>query len=221
VKKALLEEKARRPDRILYHEIDTHWNCWGAYLGYRAVVNEGLIQRGATVPVVVDTEFVFRDVSQFDKRNPLSAHFWLSSIPQKDTAFECLLDKSPLVELHLQRPPHDDEDMPNINGESTIPDAAFLSSDVMFKPWKSSDRRGESTLKAIFIRDSFASRLAPYFSRSFSEVIYIHREMLGLAKLGRLIDVFDPDVVIYEYAERNLDAPAEQVLAPLVDSLDR
>ena len=45
--------------------------------------------------------------------------------------------------------------------------------------------------------------------------------MLGLAKLGRLIDVFDPDVVIYEYAERNLDAPAEQVLAPLVDSLER
>jgi alginate O-acetyltransferase complex protein AlgJ len=221
VKKALLEEKARRPDRILYHEIDTHWNCWGAYLGYRAVVNEGLIQRGATVPVVGDAEFVFRDVSQFDKRNPISAHFWLSSIPQKDTAFECLLDKSPLVELHLQRPPHGDEDMPNINGESTIPDAAFISSDVMFKPWKSSDRRGESTLKAIFIRDSFASRLAPYFSRSFSEVIYIHREMLGLAKLGRLIDVFDPDVVIYEYAERNLDAPAEQVLAPLVDSLER
>ncbi len=221
VKKILLEEKTRRPDKILYHEIDTHWNCWGAYLGYRAVVNEGLIQRGATVPVVGDTEFVFRDVSEFDKRNPLSTHFWLSSIPQKDTAFECLLDKSPLVEMHLQNTPHGDEDMPNINGESAIPDADFLSSDVMFKPWKSSDRRGNATLRAIVIRDSFASRLAPYFSRSFSEVIYIHHKMLGLAKLGRLIDVFDPDVVIYEYAERNLDAPSEQVLAPLVDSLDR
>jgi hypothetical protein len=221
VKKVLLEEKANRPDRILYHEIDTHWNCWGAYIGYRAIVSKGLIQRGTPVPVVGDREFVFRDVSEFDKRNPFSAHFWLSSIPQKDTAYDCLLDKSPLVELHLTNTPHPDEDMPNINGESTIPDAAFLSSEMMFKPWKSSDRRGESTLKAIFIRDSFASRLAPYISRSFSEVIYLHHKMLGLANLGRLIEVFDPDVVIYEYAERNLDSPEEQVLAPLVDSLDR
>jgi alginate O-acetyltransferase complex protein AlgJ len=221
VKKILLEEKARRPDRILYHEIDTHWNCWGAYLGYRAVVNEGLIQRGAEVAVVGDTEFVFRDVSEFDKRNPLSAHFWLSSIPQKDTAYDCLLDKSPLVELHLKNTPHPDENMPNINGESTIPDAAFLSSEMMFKPWKSSDRRGGSRLKAIFIRDSFASRLAPYFARSFSEVIYVHHKMLGLVKLGQLIEEFQPDVILYEYAERNLDSPEEQVLAPLVDSLDR
>jgi len=221
MKKILLEEKASRPDRVLYHEIDTHWNCWGAYIGYRAVVDKGLIQRGTQIPVIGETAFVFRDVSEFNKRNPFSAHFWLSSIPQKDTAYDCLLEKSPLVELHLGNTPHRDVDMPNINGESTIPDAAFLSSEMMFKPWKSSDRRGTSILRAIIVRDSFASRLAPYFARSFSEVIYIHHKMLGLAKLGQLIEEFHPDVIIYEYAERNLDSPEEQVLVPFVDSLER
>jgi hypothetical protein len=39
-KNALLAERAESPERLLYWKTDTHWNTLGAYVGYRAVLDE-------------------------------------------------------------------------------------------------------------------------------------------------------------------------------------
>ena len=39
-KKALLEEKAINPDKLLYFKTDTHWNDYGAYIAYKHIENK-------------------------------------------------------------------------------------------------------------------------------------------------------------------------------------
>ena len=215
VKKALIGERSSQPNTVLYHEIDSHWNCFGAYIAYREVVAKGLINRGLQPTLVADKDFVFRDVSYFDKTNIFSTDFWFASLGEQDSKFECLLENSPLLEMRLS----DGTNIPNINGEIAPPEAA-LKNRALYRNWHSRNYRETNGLKAIIVRDSFASRLVPYFNRTFSEVVYVHHEALRKkGQLAELIKEFQPDVMIYEYAERNLKAPERLILRPIEHSL--
>jgi acetyltransferase AlgX (SGNH hydrolase-like protein)/tetratricopeptide repeat protein len=55
--------------------------------------------------------------------------------------------------------------------------------------------------KAVVLRDSFASSLAPFLSRTFAETIYIGRTLFD-----DLIEEMKPDIVLHEFAERALIA---------------
>lgn len=218
VKKVLLSEKAREPTRLLYQEIDTHWNCFGAYLVYREVISKGLIDRGLKLSLVSDKDFKMRVVSSIDRGNRFSPDFWLSSLSAHNTDYECLLEESPLLEMRLD----DGANVPNINGEIGTPESTFPGGTALFQNWRSLDKRDTAQLKAVVIRDSFMSRLVPYLSRTFSEVVYIHQASLYKKKyMKALVEEFQPDVVIYEYAERHLDMPDKVVLEPVESILEK
>ncbi|MDG1945127.1 MAG: hypothetical protein P8J17_12795 [Halioglobus sp.] len=216
VKSIMLEVKANHPEQLLYYKIDTHWNCLGAYIAYREVAERVLGIKGAETPLVSETDFVFRDTSNRDKHNPFSLEYWRSSLRKKDTAFECLLEESPQIEAHLRL---GKQNIPNINGENITPAEALDFPTLIFKDWESTDTRGKAGLKAIVLRDSFASRLVPYLSRTFSEVLYLHFFRLENNKLKHLIEDFQPDVLIFEYAERFLDSPNRNLMDPIERSL--
>lgn len=212
----LLKAKAARPSVLLYHEIDSHWNCLGAYLSYDEVVRKGLISQGVAVSPLPETDFIFRNVSEPDRANPFLAKFWLGTLEDRDTNYDCLLQTSPLIEMYSE----EGYKMTYINGERFTPEAESGDPTLLSKTWRSADKRGKSKPKAIIVRDSFASRLVPYFTRTFSEVIYIHSGKLdSKGVLNQIIEDFRPNVIIYEYAERRLDHP-ENILKPLEMALD-
>lgn len=211
IKKFLISEKPKHPKLLLYHNIDSHWNCFGAYLVYRKVMTKGLIDRGLPLSLVSDKDFVVRTEPSVDKKSRFSPDFWLGSLSAHNTKYECLLDDSPLLEMHLAN----GANVPNINGEIGTPESTFPRLSALFRDWRSSDKRETAQLKAVVIRDSFTSRLVPYLSRTFSEVVYLHYDFIRKERHAQLIEEFQPDVVIHEYAERLLDSPEKQILEPI------
>ena len=220
VRKVLVGEKLKRPKLPLYPNIDSHWNCFGAYLVYREVVTKGLIDRGPQLSLVSEEEFTLRTDSRFSEKSWFSLDFWLGSMSAHDIKYECLLDDSPLLKMHLP----DGTSVPNINGEEDPPESTFKGMGVfsaLYQDWRSSDKRETAQLKAVVIRDSFASRLVPYLSRTFSEVLYLHYGTFSEERqIQELIEEFQPDVVIYEYAERRLDFPEKEILIPIESILE-
>jgi hypothetical protein len=80
-KHALLAEKAESPSRLLYWKTDTHWNTLGAYVGYRAVLDEfnrvGITQNEKPIQVTIGEQIgrtgefgaMLGDPSILDKEN--------------------------------------------------------------------------------------------------------------------------------------------------------
>lgn len=56
-------------------------------------------------------------------------------------------------------------------------------------------------LKAILYRDSFANAWVPFFNESFGDIIYHKKYVIDKKE----IDSFNPDIVIFEVVERNID----------------
>ena len=61
----------------------------------------------------------------------------------------------------------------------------------------------DKTLKALVFRDSFFSKLEPYFSRQFNEITYIF-EKTSYRPLKKYLAKYKPNIVIEEWVERHL-----------------
>tara|TARA_R110002124_G_scaffold16165_5_gene69435 strand:- start:1301 stop:2548 length:1248 start_codon:yes stop_codon:yes gene_type:complete len=219
VKSVLLAAKTGEAGkgRMLYHELDSHWTCWGAYLAYRAIVEQGLLSTDVSVPLVKEQEIAYRNLSSFNKTDYLSLDFWttpVTSLSPRDTAYECLLEKDARVQMQVVKT---GTVLPYINGEQYPPEASYPDTDVLFQNWHAVNRNPRVSLKALVVRDSFASRLTPYLNRTFSEVLYVHYLPIRRGTLRVAIEEFQPDVVIYEFAERQLNDRLHRV----VDILER
>ena len=214
LKSVLLDAKTGEAGRgrMLYRELDSHWTCWGAYLAYRDIVGQGLHAQGLPVALVAEQEMAYRDLSAFNKTDYLSAEFWttpVASLGPRDTAYECLLERDPLVTMQVVET---GADLPNINGEQAVPEASYPNSEVLYQDWLAVNRNPHSRFKALVVRDSFASHLTPYLNRSFSEVLYVHYVTVKRGMLSAAVEQFQPDVVIYEFTERQLNDSLQRVV---------
>lgn len=189
---ALLEKKSVRQ---VYLFTDTHWNNYGAYLGYQEVMKALRSQRHEYAPL------------------PWSAFEWRPMTNEPGGDLTILLGRQANMREHGQvevkpRPPL--VPVPR----SVEPSRLAGSWEPGHEPIVQRNPAGQG--KAVVFRDSFASPWMEFLGHHFAEVIYIWDTRWDLAFLEKE----KPDVVIDEIQERSFDQldPRTLLHAPLIKS---
>jgi alginate O-acetyltransferase complex protein AlgJ len=168
-------ERAGRTRRT-YHKTDTHWNGYGAYVGYAAIL------RGASelLPEFAPLEPV--PVRRLDRTTPghgLPRIVGLSRA-YPELSYDLLVKHPRAAIPRTRRAAHAQR------AERRLPFALGTGDEL--QP------------AAVVFRDSFANALIPYLSESFRRVVYVWERDIDV----KVIDIEKPDIVIQEIAERFL-----------------
>jgi len=163
--------------RQVYYRCDTHWNAWGAYYGYRTIMQQ-MMKWYPEETILEPSAFTESTVDSYwgDLAIMLNLHSeYNERIPQLTLAAPCA----------VQHP---------------YP-AEGLSFRTGFPPFDM--QCGRSNLKAVVFRDSFFTEMVPFFSEHFAQVVYIWN---GFSYEGttKLLETEKPDVIIDETAEQTM-----------------
>ena len=176
---ALLE--AKQPLRP-YHRTDTHWNAWGAYVGYRTIV-EHLRERmsGLRAVELGPDDFAKRETPGWDLARALSMQDELAEteIYPADWQASCAVYEG-LPENFTRTDQNND---------------AF------------STRCASSTGRLLMFRDSYALAMMPYLSETFGYIHYFPASPVPLDGMLKVVVEHKPDVVIEERSTRWLRKP--------------
>lgn len=165
------------PEIRLYHKTDSHWNDYGAYLGYTALM-EKVKSNFAEIPILPQTDFLIDTVISYrqDLTNMLSLRVRENVIrftPKR--AGKAHLQASQLpVPKNYDRAPRDYE-----------------------KRYKSDVNH----LKVLVFHDSFTTSLIQYIKESFGETVFIWKPHFN----KDLVEQEKPDIVLQIIVERNLE----------------
>ncbi len=176
VRPALFE--AKRDDR-LYHKTDTHWNDRGAFVAYREII-EAVRRKVPTVPAPWDVSD-FEPVTSDGAGRDLAGMIGLTRVLRESDL--ALLPRRPR-QARVVEPP----------GGGPTDEVGRLVTEIA----------GSQLPRAVIIRDSFASGLAPFLSEHFSRAVYLWQNYVG----ADAVLVEKPAVVIQEIVGRHLLAVA-------------
>lgn len=200
IKKAMTQSKIAYPQRMLYSKTDTHWNLYGAYIGY---------------------EEIMRTMSENFQQNQIRLNyesFCLKKMAIKDLVklingqnyfdgyhYE-IIDRSAFIGDYLvsyQRP------------EEIEVVAASRNTDL----FRDAETFNDTKMgKVLYIGDSFAGALSVYLNNTFQEVIYRHYVNSRETNIDDLVETYKPDIVLFEMVERILSQPTP-VFIKLTDSI--
>lgn len=168
--------RAAKPTGQLYFRTDSHWNAYGAWLGYRAIAAR-LAELGRPLPP--RTDYGYADFPQGTFEAGDLARMMAVSISEQ----------GPLP-----------RDLGQACGGTTqaFPLGAF---EPFFEHRTQRSTCAAGSGRALVLHDSFMIGLMPYLSTSFSEVVYVWAKV-PLPLYKALIERLKPDVVIEERAER-------------------
>lgn len=155
----LISEKKHRQ---LYHKTDSHWNDYGAFLGYTATLNT--IKKELNIPPVYLSEYS-------SETEPINGDI---------TAMINETSRENSIVLQKIKPSQIDT----------------ISPTYTFQHYTNSTKN----LKLIMHGDSFSDAWIPFFNESFGETVYTRTYELD----HDLIEMIQPDIVIFEIVERNL-----------------
>lgn len=179
MRKALFKEKNKlRP----YHKTDTHWNSYGAYIGYREMMQQIKKQlRG--IPVVKLRRSSFDLVSQpgGDLAQSLNLHQQVQEEAPLPTAWNAAC-------LHNH----------NLKGEAN---------DTSRNQQWFTTTCPEGKYRAIMFRDSYSVAMMPYLSQSFASIYYIPHSPVRVQNMQQIVLENKPDLVIEQRASRWLRTP--------------
>ncbi len=136
----------RKKQHQLYHKFDTHWNDYGAFLGYQSFFNENIDELGIKPKSIDDFNIEWVDF----KRGEL-----IQMLGVKNDGY--FVEKAPIFELK--------ENKDQIE---------FLSTKGYPKQTKiTRNEHCGNRLKVLVFRDSFTTKLIQFLSLNFYEVTYI------------------------------------------------
>ena len=161
----------------LYQKTDTHWNDYGAFVGYREIIHK----ISPWFPKEkFKLDFYFQDGMVERPAGDLTRILGLN---------DTLKEMSPLLkERHFCAQPIE-----------LKPVVENLRKSKESEPFMRGCEHGR--LRALVFRDSFFNRIEPFFSENFQQVLYLWQSYdQKAAKL--MIDYFHPDLVIEEGIER-------------------
>jgi len=166
-----------KSEKQLYQKTDTHWNDYGAFVGYREMM---------------------RKISQWFPKEQLKPDFYFHDTmverPAGDLAkmlglHETIREMCPLLkERHFCAQPME----LNLEIENL---SKMKETEPFMKGCK------DAHLRAVVFRDSFFSRIEPFLSENFQQVLYLWQSF-DQKIVERLINNFHPDLVIEEKVER-------------------
>ena len=193
LRSSLLKAKGTVP---LYHVIDVHWNDFGAYLAYRAVMQGILANKKVSARLVElkDGDFAPIDRTVGDMADMMRFR------PFPVTTRTMQYAGSPLpCSVSRRLDPLEDTDVTH-QGKDDIADCAA------------------GAARALIFNDSMIVAMEPYLANSFSHVRYVW-EYPTLGDIKRYVELERPDIVIEERVERSLTAaPVTSLQPPIVFS---
>ncbi len=165
-----------------HHKTDTHWNAYGAYVGYRAITAALARAHPNIAPVHLDSDdFEIRWAAGGDLAQTLNMQdaFPEAAVEPREPVRKCAVD------LTLQ--PSADDRIRNQQAFATeCPGAPH---------------------RLLMFRDSYALAMMPFLSETFGYAYYVPASPVPLAGLQRLVGEHDPDIVIEQRANRWLRSP--------------
>lgn len=165
-----------------YHRTDTHWNAWGAYAGYRALIErlrDSL--RGLELVALGPEDFAKRETPGWDLARTLSM--------QDD-----------LTEIEI----HPADWQPRCAVYEGLPDD-FTRADRNQNPFTTRCDKGAGRL--LMFRDSYSLAMIPYLSETFAYIHYYPASPVPRDGMLQMVDELEPDVVIEERSTRWLRKP--------------
>lgn len=165
-----------------YHKTDTHWNDWGAYVGYKAVI-ERLGERlpGLRVVQLGPDDFAKRRTPGWDLARTLS-----------------MQDELPETDIH---PVFWEPECAVYDG---LPEN-FTRDDRNNNPF--STRCETGTGRLLMFRDSYSLAMMPYLSETFEYIHYYPATPVPLDGMLKMADEEKPDVIIEQRSTRWLRKP--------------
>lgn len=171
LRKVLLENKK---DELLYYKSDTHWNEFGAYLGYREIIQE----LSKTYPEL--------------KAKPISNFLLSRSFNHGGDIANMLGMKNQYIDSYIHLEPQFQIFSSDLDiDKSKYPNPAQL----IAKQTKNSGLHN-----MVMFRDSFSTLLIPLLSEHFNKSIYIWDHQFN----AKVIEQESPEIVIEEVVERFL-----------------
>lgn len=165
-----------------YHRTDTHWNAWGAYVGYLAVV-EYLRERfpGLQAVELNADDFVKRKTPGSNLARTLS-----------------MQDQLTEIEIYPEKW------QPTCAVYEGLPEN-FTIDDQNNNPFTTRCKKGHKRL--LMFRDSYFLAMMPYLSETFEYIHYFPASPVPLKGMLQVIEQHDPDIVIEERSTRWLRKP--------------
>ena len=172
-------------DENLYFKSDTHWNQYGAYLGYLTIAEkiESLFAGSRFKKDFTFSKTITRRCEK-EKKTCGDVTNMILDYDSFDESFK-VVDEFPRCAVDQKH----DYNFSNLN--------TSISDYYIAKTCKSKE------LKVLVFRDSFFEALEPYFSENCKEVIYLWKSY-DQKNVEELLAVFKPDIVIEERGERTL-----------------
>lgn len=165
-----------------YHRTDTHWNDWGAYVGYAAIVDHLRERFPELQPVELSAnDFGKRETPGWDLARTLSMQDQL-----KETAI------------------HPETWQPDCAVYEGLPDD-FTRVDRNQSSFTT--RCEEGSRRLLMFRDSYSLAMMQYLSETFGYIHYYAASPVPLKGMLQVIEEHKPDIVIEERATRWLRKP--------------
>lgn len=167
---------AAKPDSRLYEKTGTHWNDYGAFIAYQALMRAMQSRDVAvTLPSLNDYTVTTRVAGGADLAIMLSL--------QNDLQEQQILLQPRTSRQAAGASINFTEPNPN-------PEMKTIAKEVA----------GSSGPRLLLFRDSFSNTLIPFISEQFSRSVYVWSYTIP----QEIIDAEKPDVVVLEFVERNL-----------------
>lgn len=186
---SLIEAKEEWGD-ILYGKTDTHWTFLGAYIAYKTLVDRINEETEWNIPYIIPEKIDIIDVP---------SGFHLTKMLKLNDIVD-FNDHS--IEIHYKE--SETGTLYKVSSQNRM-----IEIEPFHRvPWDSTYRIMNSSplldKKVLIFRDSFASQMSPLLNETFSEIIYIHYNN-GLADFKKLVQQYEPDMVIIETGERGMN----------------
>lgn len=192
------QEAKRRAGRA-FLATDTHWNELGAHAAYEELLGALAERHPALSPrPLSDFEVQWVRVEGGDLAGMLALK------DEVEEEIPKLVPRQPPRAVRVPVPEYEDN--------------TWLMPD---RPHYAMETGDESLPRAVMFRDSFSIAMVPFLSEHFSRIVYIWSDHL----IGEIIEAEQPDIVIWEMAERKfvfrpvpVNSEAVAKLAPVFDA---
>ena len=187
LKTALLEKKSDWEEFSLFKKTDTHWTTVGAYLAYQEIIKNIQIDFEDIKPIELQ-QANFKTIPEL-VMGDLKSHLQIL-FPREGFKVEILKNEEW------------NDDLIKTDIDGNVLD--FNSLDKIKFQEKAIVYNAEKPYTVLFFEDSFSFVLAPFLNQTFGKVIYIHYSDPSSIELTKLVEEYQPDIVLYQMCERQL-----------------
>ena len=167
-------EKAKEINQV-YHKQDTHWNDYGAFIGFKAITNE-ILEKEELEKIDFNADITFKDEELVE----------LDLIKMSGIK-DVLKDTEAVVKYK--------EDI-EFKGMVLQTENEIAITECENAPIKKT---------IMIVGDSFRKAMIPYFARTYSKVVFLHRCDYG----SYMLDAYAPDIIVCQFLERYVNTLPE------------